>query len=165
MTELEVAREVSVAWAICLQFPKAVLVYLQLDSIFKDFERAARLRFGTQATSRLEFLSAQARLNKSVSKKEKSKRDYQIALQKLNLWFVSDTFFTVEDNSLESDGLMNFSPTDTIAYQHPAVTTVEQKVQLADAKYKLQKTGYLPKFTAEYGCQKIGTNQAIILTS
>lgn len=155
LTELELAREVSVSWANVYSFKKQYMVYVQLDSIFKDFERAARLRFETQATSRLEFLSASSQAKQIGIQKEKAKRDYQIALQKLNLWFVSDTLFTVEDNFLTSDGLMNFSPTDTIAYQHPAVQLFEQKVQLADARYKLQKTGYLPKFTAEYGSQKI----------
>ena len=51
---------------------------------------------------------------------------------------------------------MQYLPLDSI-YQHPELQLSEQKVQLADARFKLARSGYLPKFTAEYGKQKIGS--------
>jgi len=156
LTELEVAREVSVAWGNTYSSKKTYQLYLQLDSIFKDFERAARMRYETQATSKLEYLSASNQAKQITIQKEKSKRDYLISLQRLNLWFVSDTVFTVDDNSIKGIGVLQYLPLDSI-YRHPELQLYEQRVQLADARVKLVKSGYLPKFTAEYGSQKIGT--------
>ncbi|MFY9153788.1 MAG: CusA/CzcA family heavy metal efflux RND transporter [Prolixibacteraceae bacterium] len=156
LTELEVAREVRLAWGNAYSAKKQYQLYLQLDSIFKNFERAAKIRFETQATSRLEYLSASNQAKQIIIQKEKSNRDYIIALQKLNLWFVSDTLFTVDDNSINEIGALPFLSQDSIN-QHPSLQYYGQKIQLADARVKLAKAGYLPKFTAEYGSQKIGS--------
>ena len=156
LTELEVAREVRLAWGNAYSAKKQYQLYLQLDSIFKNFERAAKIRFETQATSRLEYLSASNQAKQIIIQKEKSNRDYIIALQKLNLWFVSDTLFTVDDNSINEIGSLPFLSQDSIN-QHPSLQYYGQKIQLADARFKLAKAGYLPKFTAEYGSQKIGS--------
>jgi len=156
LTKLEVSREVSVAWGNTYSAKKTYQLYLQLDSIFKDFERAARLRYETQATSKLEYLSASNQAKQISIQKEKSKRDYLISLQRLNLWFVSDTIFTVDDTSVKGLGVLQYLRLDS-AYQHPELQLYEQRVQLADARLKLMKSGYLPKFTAEYGSQKIGS--------
>jgi cobalt-zinc-cadmium resistance protein CzcA len=156
LTKLEVSREVSVAWGNTYSAKKTYQLYLQLDSIFKDFERAARLRYETQATSKLEYLSASNQAKQISIQKEKSKRDYLISLQRLNLWFVSDTIFTVDDTSVKGLGVLQYLRLDS-AYQHPELQLYQQRVQLADARLKLIKSGYLPKFTAEYGSQKIGS--------
>lgn len=156
LTKLEVSREVSVAWGNTYSAKKTYQLYLQLDSIFKDFERAARLRYETQATSKLEYLSASNQAKQISIQKDKSKRDYLISLQRLNLWFVSDTIFTVDDTSVKGLGVLQYLRLDS-AYQHPELQLYEQRVQLADARLKLMKSGYLPKFTAEYGSQKIGS--------
>ena len=155
LTELEVVREVSVAWGNAYSAKKQYQLYLQLDSVFKDFERAAKIRYETQATSRLEYLSASNQAKQIIIQKEKSNRDYLVALQKLNLWLASDTLFTVDDSSINEIGTMPFLSPDAIK-QHPYLQFYGQKIQLADARIKLAKSGYLPKFTAEYGSQKIG---------
>jgi cobalt-zinc-cadmium resistance protein CzcA len=156
LSQLEVEREVSIAWGEVYSAKSRYRLYLQLDSVFRDFERAARLRFETEATSRLEYLSASNQAKQIIIQKEKSKMDYQIALQKLNLWLVSDTIFSVDEASINESGALLYLPLDSI-YQHPELQLSEQKVQLADARVKLAKSGYLPKFTAEYGSQKIGS--------
>jgi cobalt-zinc-cadmium resistance protein CzcA len=156
LTELEVAREVRLAWGNAYSAKKQYQLYLQLDSIFRNFERAAKIRFETQATSKLEYLSASNQAKQIIIQKEKSNRDYRIALQKLNLWFVSDTLFTVDDSSINEIGFLPFLSQDSIK-QHSSLQYYAQKTQLADARVKLAKSGYLPKFTAEYGNQKIGS--------
>ena len=156
LTELEVTREVRLAWGNAYNAKKQYQLYLQLDSVFKDFERAAKIRYETQATSRLEYLSASNQAKQIIIQKEKSHRDYLITLQKLNLWFVSDTLFSVDDNSINEISALPLLSPDAIN-QHPSLQYYGQRVQLADARVKLAKTGYLPKFTAEYGSQKIGS--------
>lgn len=156
LSQLEVEREVSIAWGEVYSAKSRYRLFLQLDSVFRDFERAARLRFETEATSRLEYLSASNQAKQIIIQKEKSKMDYQIALQKLNHWLVSDTIFSVDEASINESGALLYLPLDSI-YQHPELQLSEQKVQLADARVKLARSGYLPKFTAEYGSQKIGS--------
>ncbi len=156
LAELELVREVSIAWGEVYSAKNRYRLYLQLDSVFRNFERAAKLRYETQATSKLEYLSASNQARQITVQKEKSRMDYQIALQKLNLWLVSDTVFTVDDNSIKDAGVPGYLPLDSI-YQHPQLQLYEQRVQLADARIKLAKAEYLPKFSAEYGSQKIGS--------
>ena len=155
LTELEVSREVSLAWGNAYCAKKQYQLYLQLDSVFKDFERAARIRYETKATSRLAYLSASNQAKQIIIQKEKSYKDYLIALQKLKLWFASDTLFTVNDNSIKEFSALSLLSSDAIK-KHPFLQYYRQKVKLADARVKLAKAGYLPKFTAEYGRQKIG---------
>lgn len=156
LTLLELRREVSIAWGQVYNAKGRYRLYLQLDSVFRDFERAAKLRYETEATSKLEYLSASNQAKQISIQKEKSRIDYQIALQKLNLWLVSDTIFSVDDASIQESGALQHISLNSIT-QHPELQLSEQKVQLADAKYNLAKSGYLPKFTAEYGSQKIGS--------
>lgn len=158
LTQLEVEREVSIAFGQLYSAKNRYRLYSQLDSVFRNFERAAKLRYETQATSRLEYLSASNQAKQITVQKEKSRMDYQIALQKLNLWLVSDTVFTVDDNSIKEAGALQYLPLDSI-YQHPELQLSQQKVQLADARVKLAKSEYLPKLTAEYGSQRIGSQK------
>jgi len=156
LTELEVTREVRIAWGNAYNAKKQYQLYLQLDSVFKDFERAAKIRYETQATSKLEYLSASNQAKQIIIQKEKSYKDYLIALQKLNFWFASDTLFSVDDNSINEISELPLLSPDAIK-QHPSLQYYGQRVQLADARVKLAKAGYLPKFTAEYGIQRIGS--------
>ena len=156
LTEMEVAREVSIAWGEAYCSEMKYELYSQLDTVFQDFEKAARLRYETEATSRLEYLSAMNQSKQIAIQKEQARQDYHIALHKLNMWFCSDTMFSV-DCSPEDMPAMPACLPDTMPGSHPSLEMYRQRIEIADANLRVQKAAFLPKFFAEAGSQKIGS--------
>ena len=158
LTTLEIKQEVSIAWGNAYNAKNRYRLFTQLDSIFKKSERAAKLRFETQAISRLEYLSVSNQAKQTSIQKEKSYRDFLIALRNLNRWFVSDTVYTVAD---ASEGLFKkplFQISDSVTH-HPLLQLYDQRITLAEAQHLQAKTGFAPILAGEYGSQKIGSQK------
>ncbi len=155
LTGKEITREVSKAWGTVYVARQRYLLYAELDTLMKDFARAAKLRFETEATSKLEYLSAQNRIKQVEAQKAKAYRDYLIALRQLNLWLVSDTLFTAQNVSPQKLEDVSLLLQDSVK-SHPLLQFYNQKLLLANEQYRLAKTQYLPKFSLLYGSQKIG---------
>lgn len=154
LSVIEVEREVSRAWAMAYTAKNNYQVYQRLNTIFKDIERAAKLRLEVEATSRLEYLATSNQGNQVQILKEQAYRDYLSALQKLNLWFVSETFFNVPDipvDQLEAPLKMITESLDN----HPLLNVSKQQVNVADAAIKERKAQFMPKFNLMYGKQEI----------
>jgi len=158
LTTLDVTREVSIAWGMAYNAKNQYRLYEQLDSIFQKSVRAARLRYETQAISRLEYLSVTNQAKQIGIQKEKSYRDFLIALRNLNQWFVSDTIYTVGGTPDELFTKPIVLPSDS-ATNHPLLRLYRQNITLAEAKYREAKTKFAPLLSAEYGSQKIGNQK------
>ena len=154
LSVIEVEREVSRAWAMAYTAKNNYQVYQRLDTIFNDIEQAARLRLELEATSKLEYLATSNQGNQVQILKEQAYRDYLSALQRLNLWFASETFFNVPDipvNQLDP-------PLESIAdslEDHPLLNVSKQQVNVADATVKERQAQFFPKFSLMYGKQEI----------
>ncbi|MEP6261498.1 MAG: CusA/CzcA family heavy metal efflux RND transporter [Gillisia sp.] len=151
---IEVELEVSQAWASVYAAKNAYKTLQSLDSSFTDIERAAQIRLETETISRLEYLATVNQGNEVEIQKEQAYRDYLSALQRFNLWFASDTLFTVPNVPADQfDEPLNnlLRPLGN----HPLLDVYEQRVEVADATLKESRSQFLPKFQAEYGRQKI----------
>lgn len=153
LTVLEVEREVSIAWGNAYATKRQYILYQQLDSIFTEFERAARIRYEQEATSNLEYLAAANQTRQITLQKEQFNRDYRTALQRLNLWLVSDTLFTVAMTDTKMLEVPANIPDSLNG--HPLLDLRSQQVQVANAKYRVAKSKFLPTFSAQYGLQQI----------
>ncbi|WP_296620584.1 CusA/CzcA family heavy metal efflux RND transporter [Marivirga sp.] len=151
---IELERAVSTVWGMLYAAKNTFEVYEQLDSIFMDIERAAKIKLETEATSKLEFLATANQANKVQIQKEQAYRDYLSALQRLNLWFANDTLFTVADIPSEQlDEPLNFVA-DSLR-SHPLLDISEQEVEVADATIRERRSQFLPKLQGQYGRQEI----------
>ncbi|PTX44511.1 cobalt-zinc-cadmium resistance protein CzcA [Christiangramia gaetbulicola] len=154
LNTLEVEREVSRAWASVYTSKKRYRVYKKMDSIFEDIERAARIRYETEATSKLEYLATSNQGNEVKIQLEQAYRDYLRSLQRLNLWFVSDTIYDVPDLPSQAlDEPLNFL-IDSLK-SHPALEVSGQRVNVAKAVTRERKSEFLPKFQGQYARQEI----------
>ena len=154
LSRIEVEREVSRAWAMAYAAKNNYQVYERLSSIFVDIERAARIRFEVEATSKLEYLATSNQGNQVQIQKEQAYRDYLSALQQLNLWFVDDTLFTVPD--IPTDQLDQ--PLQFVADSlegHPELNVSKQQINVADAAITERRAQFLPKFNLQYSRQEI----------
>ena len=154
LTVIEVEREVSRAWAMAYTAKKNYQVYSRQDSIFKDIEQAASIRLEVGATSRLEYLATSNQGNQVQILKEQAYRDYLSALQRLNLWFATDTFFYVPDTPTDQLDIPFESVTDSIE-DHPLLNVSKQQINVADAVIQERKAQFMPKFNLRYGKQVI----------
>ncbi len=147
-------REVSQAWARVYATKNNYLVYVQLDSVFTDIERAARIRLETEATSKLEYLATSNQANQVLIQKEQAYRGYLSALQRLNLWFANDTLFTVPNiPASQLDNPLNYVA-DSLS-SHPLLSLSKQRVDVADATIKERLSQFLPQLQGQYGRQQI----------
>src|SRR5574344_151126 len=150
VAEREIRREVSIDYGIAYVAHQRKIEYDRLDSIYRDFEKAAKLRYETQATSKLEYISAQNQSRQVNLSEQQAMKDEQIALTNLNRWLGNETIYV-------TDGSIAAMPTELIqpSALHPILQLADENIKLADSEYKLEKSGFLPKFFVEYGRQKI----------
>ncbi len=154
LSVIEVEREVSRAWAAAYTAKNNYQVYQRLDSIFMDIERAARLRLEVEATSKLEYLATSNQGNQVQILKEQAYHDYLSALQRLNLWFASETFFNVSDIPVNQLDFPLESIADSLE-DHPVLNVSKQQLNVADAAIKERQSQFLPKFNLMYGKQEV----------
>src|SRR5690606_5771285 len=99
------------------------------------------------------FLAAGNQVKQITLQKEQIEYDYATALTRLNLWLVSDIFYTVTTSAQES-WMKPVVLIDSIA-GHPLLQIAEQRINVAEAERKAAKAGLLPKLNAQYGAQEI----------
>ena len=147
-------RDVSVAWTRALLAKKEWMLFRQLDSLYANFERAAALRFKTQHTSRIEYLSASAKYKELLVNKRTAESRYQAALQILNQYIMYPGEFDVAGDewqpeipvqqviadSLKSSSLLGFYQLQTL---------------IAESEWKNQKARFLPKIDLGYALQSV----------
>ncbi|HEY9183963.1 MAG TPA: CusA/CzcA family heavy metal efflux RND transporter, partial [Salegentibacter sp.] len=76
LTAIQIEQEVSKAWAAVFTSKKTYQVYRKMDSVFADVERAAKLRYETEATSKLDYLATSNQGNEVKIQLERSYRNY-----------------------------------------------------------------------------------------
>lgn len=154
LSELELQREVRKAWSEVYTLKETYKLYKELDSLFLDLKKAAKLQFETGAISRLDYLAANNEVAEITLKKKQAFRDYQEGLQGFNQWFISDSLFTVREETIQSiyQPLLNLPET---VDGHPLLRYADQEVEVAQADYKMKKAEFLPKLSVEYSRQKV----------
>lgn len=154
LSELELELEVKKAWAKCYQMKRQYNLYKELDTIYTNFEQAVRLNYEVEAISKLEYSAAKNQAFQIQNKKVQAYSDYMIALQQLNLWLVSDEFYTVSNEFEDLEANIKEFNIET----HPLYRFSQLKVNEAEANYKAVKADNLPKFNLQGGLQKVGGN-------
>lgn len=149
ITERDLMREVGIDYANAMVARERTRVLEHLDTIYRDFERAARLRYETEATSKLEYISAQQQARQTQLSLNEARLDERIALQNLNRWlgegadYQPKTQLKVESLAFSVDN-------------HPSLVLAQEKVRLAEKQLKADKAELLPKLYVQGGTQKIG---------
>jgi cobalt-zinc-cadmium resistance protein CzcA len=157
LTELQVEQEVKKAWSKAYQQRQKFELYRELDSIYSQFEKAIQLNFEVEAISRLEYSSATNQALQISNKLQQAESDYAIALQKLNLWLVSNTYYTVPDTLDESEvAVLGISES---IKNHPELELSQKRIDEAEAGYKAARSDLLPNLNLQGGLQQVnGSN-------
>lgn len=154
LSKLQVSREVKIAWSLAFSAKQEYRLFEQLDSLYKQFERAMDLRYEVEAISRLELITAQSKISQITIEKQEAQANYLTALQKLNLWLGKEAVYDVPDDYngslIDERTLVN-----ELDANHPALRFSEQDVAVAEAALAKEKADLLPDFNIQYGFQKI----------
>ena len=158
LSEYELRQQVKEAYGEAYVARKNLALYAQLDSIYQEFERAARLRYEVEETSRLAYLAATNQVKQIELQRTQATYDYTSALYQLNLWLVSDSLYTVvaapKTSVEEASWLAPIDLPDSIS-QHPHLQVARQQVAVTNADRRVATAGYLPQLNAQYGVQEI----------
>ncbi|GAB4512610.1 MAG: CusA/CzcA family heavy metal efflux RND transporter [Allomuricauda sp.] len=156
-TALQVEQEVKKAWSQAYQQRQKFELYRELDSIYSQFEKAIELNYEVEAISRLEYSSATNQALQINNKLQQAESDYAIALQKLNLWLVSDTFYTVPD-TLDENEMAVLGIPSTIE-THPELELSRKRIEEAQSSYQAERSDLLPNLNLQGGLQRVnGSN-------
>jgi heavy metal efflux system protein len=153
LSALQVEQEVKKAWSEAYRQRQKFELYRELDSIYSQFKKAIELNFKVEAISRLEYSSATNQALQISNKLQQAESDHAIALQKLNLWLVSDIFYSVPAKLNES--AVTVLELDGDLGKHPELELSQRRIEEAGATYDAARADLLPKFNLQGGLQQI----------
>ena len=156
LTELQVEQEVKKAWSQAYQQRQKFKLYRELDSIYTQFERTIQLNFEVQAISRLEYSLATNQALQIRNKLQQAESDYAITLQKLNLWLVSDTYYSVPKTLDESE--VSILGMNSDLSKHPEFQLSQNRIAQAEANYNAARSDLMPNFNLQGILQKVNGN-------
>ena len=154
LTEKSLIRDVSIAWYNAVYAKKQLQLFEELDTIYADFERSAQLRYKTQASSRIEFLSAAAKHKELLLNLKKAKSNYYSALIYLNKFLMYPELKDVSVENEDKNLFDTFSDSDILS-GNPELNYFYQNIDIAKSKWEYEKTNFLPKLNVGYKWQSI----------
>ena len=155
LTENELVKKVSLAWYRALVAKKQTELYTQLDSVYTNFLKAAELRYKTQQTSKVEYLSASAKYKELMVNMKQAESEYLAALHILNqyLMYPQDVEISEAGQEWEETVTTAFSKDSLNAV--PLLNYYRQHLDVSKAEWKVEKANYLPKFDLGYSRQSV----------
>lgn len=153
LTKQQLVQEVKTAYGNLVVAQRKLELYKGLDSIYKEFERAVSLQYEVEEISRLAYVAGVNQVRQMNVQAAQAEYDYNSALQKFNLWMVSDTVFVPSQTTNWAE--VDLSVSDQFVGNHPLMQMAEQQVEVAEAQRKMANANYLPKLSVQYGLQSV----------
>lgn len=154
LTSYSLVRDVSIAWYNAVYAKQQWLLFKQIDSLYANFQKAAELRYKTQQTSKIEYLSASAKYKELQVSIKKAESNYLAALQILNQYILLPTPF---DIVIQDAGKQVFNApaiSDTLS-ESPILDYYSSGINVAKSEWKTEKSNFLPKVNLEYKIQTV----------
>ncbi len=151
LTKADLLRQVSFAWADAWTYKELSLLYRMLDSLYQNFLKIAEIRYESQQTSKIEFLTAETKYAQVKLQIENIKSKYRSALINLNQYLMLDTLRNVGDISLDT---LPMDWDDSLVIS-PVIDYSKKQTQVYEAQWKATRASLLPKFNLSYIAQNI----------
>ncbi len=148
LTKYDLQRAVSYDYAQAYIQKQRMKVYAMIDSIYQNFEHAAKLKYEMRETSQLEYLTAKKKAIEMKENLNQSTYDYQVAVRLLSRW-LGEGIYEPSTSPEEIFAVCN----DTV---HPILALQKEKIKLAQTQIEVEKTKVLPNFFVEAGAQRNG---------
>jgi cobalt-zinc-cadmium resistance protein CzcA len=155
LTENELVRNVSLAWYRALVAKKQKELYKQLDSIYANFLKAAELRFKTQQTSKVEYLSASAKYKELMVNMKQAESEYLASLQILNQYLMYPLGVEIANTGQDWDESVHAAFSMDSLNAVPLLNYYRQQLDVSEAEWKTEKANFLPKLDLGYSRQSV----------
>lgn len=158
LTESALIRDVSVAFYSVIRSKQQMILFRQLDSLYSDFLKAAELRYKTQQTSKIEYMSALAKYQELQVNIKKSESDYYAELKVLNQYLVFDKPFEIEEEVYYEQPDLIMVMGDSLTGS-PLLIYYSGLSEVAKSAWRVQQASFLPKLDLSYEKQRIEGNE------
>jgi cobalt-zinc-cadmium resistance protein CzcA len=154
----QLIAQVSQAYNAWLLAESRLRLVQRQDSIFRNFESAAQLRFETGATGKLEYLSATSQARQVSVLLEQVQADYQAATQSLKSWLNVDAeIASAEEGLYKFEEPLLAAPGNLV--QNPQLAYYAQNREIAEAATKVERSKFLPGFSLGYSDQTVNDRE------
>jgi len=154
LTEQNLIYEVNMIWNNALITLQQMELYRQTDSLYAAFLKAAKVRYKTGQSSKLEWLSASSKYKEVKINISRAENEHQAALLLLNQYLRLDEPFKIRP---KQDEKLLFTPLLSIdsLKNNPILNLYQAAIQLSEKSRKAEKSVFFPKFNFSYGIQAI----------
>ncbi|MEO1021511.1 MAG: CusA/CzcA family heavy metal efflux RND transporter [Bacteroidota bacterium] len=153
LTILEVQYQVKMAYAGAFAAKEHMKLMQKQDSVFREFERAAGIRYNVEDGSKLEYLAAANESRRATLALQEAEYDYAIAVQLLNKWLGnSDSLFVVSD---ELNWLQEPEKEPGVQTEHPILKRALGNLEVSRQRVQVVRSQALPKVNVLYGIQRV----------
>ena len=132
-----VTKEVSKAYYTVVYWQNVVKNYAYLDSLYRDFSKAALRKYEEGETNYLEKLTAEAKQREIDLALKQSKESVQKSYSLLNQWLQSDTVYAIEQQKMQPLEYMGLDMVNHLGIQYFEKTQLLSQESLKLAKQKL----------------------------
>jgi cobalt-zinc-cadmium resistance protein CzcA len=154
LTEYALARDVSLAWYNAVHAKQQWLLLKEIDTLYTDFQKAAELRYKTQATSKIELLSVSVKYKELKVGLKKAEGNYLAGLQILNQYLLYPVAVDVNIQDLGQYTFDIVSKTDSLD-NSPLLIYYSTGIDVAELVWKAEKANFLPKLDLSYKWQSV----------
>ncbi|WP_338391622.1 CusA/CzcA family heavy metal efflux RND transporter [Fulvitalea axinellae] len=160
LTENELVRSVTVAYYGLRNAQDRLDLALLIDSVYTDFERAARIRYETEETTRLEYIAAQSKVKSVEVRLTQARSDVAIAKRRLAQWLNIGDNFEIVGHKVHDSRESTFMDSTDISLS-PFLKYAEQQVNVDKANLRVEKNGFTPDINVSYEQQKVGDKTGV----
>jgi len=157
LTEQTLSRDVSIAWYNAVYFKQQWLLFKELDTLYADFQKAAELRYKTQQTSKIGFLSASAKYKELQVDIKIAESNYLASLQILNQYLLYPSEFDVRIQNIGQHVFDIVSKSESLI-ESPLLNYYSTAINVAESEWKTEKANFLPKLNLGYKLQSVDGN-------
>jgi len=154
ITELSVSRNVSIAWYDALRAKSQWELFKQLDSLYENFQKAAALRYKTQESGRIEYLSASAKYKELQLNVMKAERDFKASLQILNQYLMIPNLTDISEQDFE-ESVYKVVPVSDSLNGSTVLDYYLANIDIAKAEWKAERSNIYPKLNLAYKMQSV----------
>ena len=156
LTRWQLLRRVSEAYVEAYVAQQRLAVRTRIDSIYRRFEEAAKVKYNARETSYLSYLTARKKAVETREQLQQASDDYRMALAGLAQWTgTACEPAAAPFDTLTIKGNGDLSSADSLS-SHPLLQMAREQVSLAQSNIALEKSKTLPTFYVEGGAQRIG---------
>ena len=151
LTKAQLLEQVSFAWTDAWTYKKLANLYQMLDSLYQNFLKIAEIRYKSQQTSKIEFLTAETKYAQVKLEIKNIQTQYNTALINLNQYLMLDSLPEIADVALDT---ISQTWNDSLVFS-PIINYNQKAVQVSEAKWKAVRASLLPKLNFSYANQMI----------